>query len=184
MLCALVRESAELVAGVAPARRRAPHDDFRQLLARGVRRHGGAVGDEVGPAIVAFFSEDGRTGAHARRACDAALQLREEVDCHADALRVSDGRSFWSQLGLSSAAAEPGPVAATALRLAQLAAPGRILLSETTAARIAGGFELRSLGATPFAGSAAPVRVFDLVDHAGRLYRRSRRPGRIRAAGE
>ena len=53
-------------------------------------------------------------------------------------------------------------------RLCSLAKPGQTLVSEVTAAKLGGGFELRELPAEQVKGKAQPIRVFELLGRDGR----------------
>src|SRR5436190_11474854 len=97
---------------------------------------------------------------HARRACYAALQLRDELRRYADELRRTAALNFSVRMGLNSGEVVVGKIGddlrmdytaqghtvGLAARMEQLAEAGRVYLSEHTATLASGFFRLRSLG--------------------------------------
>jgi adenylate cyclase len=149
---------------------------FFQLLAAGVERFEGFVDKFTGDGIMALFGAPIAHEDHAQRACWAALHLREELRRYADELRIQQGMSFSTRIGLNSGEVvvgtigddlrmeytAQGHVVGLAQRMEQVAAADRVALSEHTAQLVAPYFALRDLGKVRLKGAAEPVGVFEL----------------------
>src|SRR6266849_6919104 len=113
---------------------------------------------------------------HAQRACYAALHLRDRLRAYADELRLDPGVNFSFRLGLNSGEVIVGKIGddlrmdytaqghtvGLAQRMEQLAEPGKVYLTEHTAALVAGFFALEDLGPFALKGVRDPVHVFEL----------------------
>jgi class 3 adenylate cyclase/tetratricopeptide (TPR) repeat protein len=149
---------------------------FFRILAAGVERFGGFVDKFTGDGIMAIFGAPIAYEDHAERACHAALHLRDTLKAHADTLRAERHLDFSVRMGLNSGEVVGGRVGDSermeytaqghtvglASRMENLAAPGHILVTEHTAALVAGLFDLADLGPRTVKGVRAPMRVFDL----------------------
>src|SRR6058998_2810757 len=94
---------------------------------------------------------------HAQRACHAAVHLREQLRRYAQDLKRTRGVSFAVRMGLNSGEVIVGKIGddlrmdytaqghtvGLAQRMEQLADPGRVYLTEHTAALVAGYFRDR-----------------------------------------
>jgi class 3 adenylate cyclase/tetratricopeptide (TPR) repeat protein len=152
-------------------------DGFLAVLAEGVERFEGTVEQFTGDGIMALFGAPVAQEDHARRACHAALQLRDDVHRFADELRRAEGLELSVRMGLNSGEVVVGGIADdhrhahTALghtvnlaqRMESLARPGAIYASAHTAALVGGYFELTELGGLTVKGLAEPVAVFELA---------------------
>lgn len=148
-----------------------------ELMCDSVDRFGGWIANYTGDGIEAVFELESAAGDHASRACHAALCLR-------DAIRVPTAHLFGDRalklsirIGLNSGEVLVGTLGsgqnryytangypiALAKRTEGLALPGRIYLTEHTAALVAGGLHLTDLGTFDVRGAEAPVRVFELA---------------------
>ena len=119
---------------------------------------------------------------HAHRACYAALHLVEELRRFAQELKRERGLTFATRIGLNSGEVvvgkigddlrmdytAQGRVVGIAARLQTLADPGEVYVSDTTAALVAGFFELESLGEFRLKGVSQPMRVCSL-EGVGRM---------------
>jgi tetratricopeptide (TPR) repeat protein len=151
-------------------------DRLLRILADGVHRLEGTVNQYTGDGIMALFGAPLAHEDHAQRACYAALGLREELRRYTDELRRSRGLGFAVRMGLNSGEVVVGKIGddlrmdytahgqtvGLAARMEQLAHPGTVYLTASTARRVEGYFELRDLGAFEIKGAAEPIPVFEL----------------------
>jgi class 3 adenylate cyclase len=124
-------------------------DGFFRLLAEGVHRFEGTVNQYTGDGIMALFGAPIAHEDHARRACWAALHLRDELRRYAEDLKRTRGVAFAVRMGLNSGDVVVGRIGddlrmdytaightvGLAQRMEQLAEPGRIYLTAHTAGR-------------------------------------------------
>src|SRR5262249_23198932 len=130
----------------------------------------------TGDGIMALFGAPIAHEDHGRRACYAALYLRDELRRHADDLRRNAALNFSVRMGMNSGEVVVGKIGddlrmdytaqghtvGLPARTEQLAEPGRVYLTEQTARLVSGFFRLRELGPFKLKGAHAPVRVYDL----------------------
>jgi class 3 adenylate cyclase len=178
VLFADVKSSMELAERVDPEEWHAILDRFFQILADGVHRFEGTVNQYTGDGIMALFGAPIAHEDHAQRACYAALQLQDELKRYADELRVAKGLNFSVRMGLNSGEVVVGKIGddlrmdytaqghavGLAQRMEQLAETGKALLTQHTAKRVAGFFQLRDLGTSEIRGVEQPVGIFELED--------------------
>jgi class 3 adenylate cyclase/tetratricopeptide (TPR) repeat protein len=150
---------------------------FFALLSAGVERFEGFVDKFTGDGIMALFGAPIAHEDHARRACLAALHLRDELREYANELRLSRGLDFSVRMGINSGEVVVGEIGddlrmeytaqghtvGLAQRMEQLAAAQSIYVSESTAGAAAGYVALRDLGAATIKGVSEPLQVFELV---------------------
>jgi class 3 adenylate cyclase len=150
--------------------------DLIELMCDAVSRFGGWIGNFTGDGVQGVFETHGRDGDHARRACEAALWLRErlhrwsvsernrqgDLDVH---IGINSGEALIGTLGEHHGRCFTvcGYMVALAKRMETLAAPGCIYLSEHTAQLVSEQLELADLGQFEVKGARAPVGVFELV---------------------
>jgi class 3 adenylate cyclase len=181
-----VKGSMDLIRAVALEEWWSVIDGLFEVMCEGVYRFGGWVAGFTGDGIKAVFESAEETDDHARRACDAALWLRDAIREPAAELRGEHGLELSVRIGINSGEVLTGTIGdryrrcytvngyavALAKRIETIARPGRIYLSEHTAALVAGVAQLRDLGAYEVKGAEVPVGVFELVrtsrdrDHA------------------
>ena len=153
-----------------------------ELMSEGVTRFGGWVGNFTGDGVEAVFELTARTDCHARRACQAALWLRDAIGKTAAEVRTLHGLDLTVRIGINSGEVVTGTLGhprrgyytasgyavALAKRTETLAQPGRIYLTENTAAllTLADSAQLRELGAFEVRGADAPIEMFELVGSA------------------
>ena len=151
-------------------------DRLFQILSQGVHRHEGTVNQYTGDGIMALFGAPIAHEDHARRACHAALEMRDELRRFTEQLRVERGLDCAIRMGLHSGEVVVGRIGddlrmdytaqgATvnlAARMEQIAAPGHVYVSEHTAHLAKGFFRFRELGPTRVKGVEASVRVHEL----------------------
>jgi predicted ATPase/class 3 adenylate cyclase len=151
-------------------------DGFFQILTDGVHRFEGTINQYTGDGIMALFGAPIAHEDHARRACYAALHLRDELRRYADELRRSRGLNFSVRLGLHSGPVVVGKIGddlrmdytaqgqtvGVASRVEQLAEAGCVYLTQEVARAVGRYFELRDLGEFELKGVAVPLRVHAL----------------------
>jgi class 3 adenylate cyclase/tetratricopeptide (TPR) repeat protein len=177
VLFADVKGSMELAEQVDAEAWHAILDRFFQILSDGVHRFEGTVNQYTGDGIMALFGAPIAHEDHVQRACYAALQLRDELRAYSDELRLSRGLDFSVRMGIHSGEVVVGKIGddlrmdytaqghtvGLAQRMEQLAAAHSICMTETTAGRAEGYFDVRDLGEAAIKGVAEPVHVFELL---------------------
>ena len=172
-----VQGSMELAERTDPETLRRVMDRFFAILSEGVHRFEGTVDKFTGDGIMALFGAPIAHEDHARRACYAALELRERLAEYEDELRRSEGLNFSVRVGINSGEVVVGSIGedlelsytaigqtvGLAQRMEQLAAPGSAYLTEHTAALVQGFFELRDLGSFEVKGLSDPIGVHELT---------------------
>lgn len=149
-----------------------------ELMGEGVCRCGGWVGSFTGDGIKGVFEAPDAAEAHARGACDAALWLRDALRRPAAELLDERGLELAVRIGINSGEVVTGTIGdrygrfytatgyavALAKRIEALALPGRVYVSEHTAALVDRTHQLRSLGSFSVKGAQLPVGVFELME--------------------
>jgi class 3 adenylate cyclase len=152
-----------------------------ELMCESVHRFRGWVVNFTGDGVVAVFEPLAAAGQHARRACEAALWLRDAMRQPAVEVRREHGLDLSIRLGLNSGEVLTGTIGerysqyytaagytvALARRMETLALPGRIYLTEHTAALLGATVRLRDLGAFEVKGAQFPLGVFELLEADG-----------------
>ncbi len=176
VLFADVKGSMDLQEGMDPEEWHGIMDRFLQILTEGVHRFEGTVNQYTGDGIMALFGAPIAHEDHAQRACYAALHLTEELRRYATELRRERALSFSVRMGINSGDVVVGKIGddlrmdytaqghtvGLAARMEELAEPGTAYLTEHTAARVEGYFELDNLGEFKLPGSREPLRVHEL----------------------
>jgi class 3 adenylate cyclase/tetratricopeptide (TPR) repeat protein len=152
-------------------------DRFLAISARAVHALEGTVNQFTGDGLLAVFGAPLAHEDHARRACLAVLELQREVAGLAAEVARRDGVRFAARCGLNSGEVIVGAIGddvhmdfvpignTTALgkRIESLAPAGSVAISASTAALVAGEFQVRDLGEFEIKGAPAPQRVFELL---------------------
>ncbi|PYN42530.1 MAG: hypothetical protein DMD95_16525 [Candidatus Rokuibacteriota bacterium] len=150
-------------------------DHVFEILTAEVHRFEGTINQFTGDGVMALFGAPLAHEDHARRACHAALSAMEELRAYADTLRP-DGLELSVRMGINSGEVVVGKIGddlrmdytaqghcvGLAARMEQMAAPGTVLLTETTARLVEGFFALADAGLRSTKGVSAPIRVFEL----------------------
>src|SRR5213592_3208972 len=102
VLFADVKGSMELAEQLDPEEWSRIMQRFFQILSEGVERFEGFVDKFTGDGIMALFGAPIAHEDHARRACYAALHLRDEIANYATELRRQHGVGFSTRMGLNS----------------------------------------------------------------------------------
>src|SRR5580765_7142907 len=122
-------------------------DRFFAILSEGVHRFEGTINQYTGDGIMALFGAPIAHEDHARRACYAALRLKEKLREYAEQLKRTRGESFLVRMGLNSGEVVVGKIGddlrmdytaqgqtvGLAARMEQLAEAGWIYLTDHTA---------------------------------------------------
>src|SRR4051794_21703331 len=160
VLFADITGSMELASQVDAEDWRHVMDGFFALLCDGVHRFEGTVNKFTGDGIMALFGAPIAHEDHARRACYAAMHLREELARYAGDMRREHGLNFSVRMGVNSGEVVVGAVGddlnvdytaightvGLASRVEQLAEPGKPYMTAATAALVHGWFRLHELG--------------------------------------
>ena len=176
VLFADVKGSMELAEQLDPEEWSRIMQRFFQILSEGVERFEGFVDKFTGDGIMALFGAPIAHEDHARRACYAALHLRDEIANYATELRRQHGVGFSTRMGLNSGAVVVGRIGddlrmdytaqghtvGLAQRMEALAEPNTCFLAAATVQLVAGYFALDDLGEFQVKGVAMPVRVHRL----------------------
>ena len=150
--------------------------DVIELMGEAVHRFGGWVGNFTGDGVQGVFETPGGRE-HARRACNAALCVRESLQTHATQCEHARRFDVDVHMGINSGEVLTGTIGqrhsrhytacgytvALAKRMETLAKPGGIYVSEHTAALLGDELELCDLGFFDVKGASCPVGVFELV---------------------
>ena len=176
----------DLVGSTALSARLDPEDmgavirAYHGACAEVVERWGGHVAKYMGDGVLAYFGWPRAHEDEAERAVRAGLELVEAVSARdAPGLALGGGREkrlpLAARVGIATglvmvgeligegAAREQTVVGETpnlAARLQALAAPGSVVISQTTRRLVGGLFELADLGPVPLKGFAAPLSAF------------------------
>lgn len=151
-------------------------DRFFSILSEGIHRFEGTVNQYTGDGVMALFGAPIAHEDHALRACHAALLLKSTLRRFADELRLRRGVNLSVRVGLNSGEVVVGKIGddlrmdytaqghtvGLAARMESIAEPGRVYLTEYTAARVKGYFDLRDLGEMEIKGSRQPLQVYAL----------------------
>jgi len=150
-------------------------DRVFEILAASVHRLEGTINQFTGDGVMALFGAPVAHEDHARRACHAALVARDALRAYADTLRAR-GIELGVRMGINSGEVVVGKIGddlrmdytaqghavGLAARVEQLATPGTVLLTETTARLVEGFFVLADAGLQSLKGVNAPIRVVEL----------------------
>ncbi len=168
---------------------------WREVMARlfalscdAVHDYEGTVDKFTGDGMMAIFGAPIAHEDHARRACYAALELQEALAAYAEELRSDQGIDLAIRIGLNSGEVVVGAIGddlemdytaightvGLAQRAEQLAEPGKVCLTEHTAALIEGFLELADLGEFEPKGAGGALRIYELTG-------RSEATGRVEA---
>lgn len=172
-----VQSSMELAESVDSETWRTVMDGFYSLLGECVNRFEGTVNKFTGDGAMVLFGAPIAHEDHARRACYAALLLRDELERYARSVRRDYGLSFSARMGLNSGEVVVGGIGhdlnmdytaigntvGLAARMEALAEPDKPYLTKGTAALVEGYFALEDVGELKVKGIEAPVHAFALV---------------------
>ena len=149
------------------------------LMGDAVRRYGGTVAQRSGDGIMAIFGIPFIQEDHAERACHAALALQQAVQAHDARPRWTRENKLQVRVGLSSgrvlaadtedaagrviAHGVSGSVVHLARRMEAAAAPGSVVVSESTHQLVGHKFECSSLGIAALKGFTQPQSLYEVL---------------------
>lgn len=184
LFCDLVG-STQLAHGIDAERLRAILARYFERMAAVVDRHGGRVEKYIGDAVLAVFGIPVAHEDDALRACRAALDMRAELADLNEELRLGFGVSLEVRSGINTGEVVAGDVTDDrslitgdavnlAARLEQNAAPGTILLGESTYRLVRGSVVAEPSSRIEAKGFDRPLVAYRL-DDAGAVAARVRR---------
>jgi adenylate cyclase len=148
-----------------------------EAMCEGVSLFGGWVMAFTGDGVMALFEGSIGSEGHSRRACEAALWLRDMVEGRREQLQGRRGLDLSVRIGINSGEVLTGVMGrrhgrtftangyaiALAKRVETLATPGCVWVSEQTAQLLADGANLCDRGLFAVKGASSKVRVFELL---------------------
>jgi adenylate cyclase len=183
VLFADVVHSMDIAAAVGPERLRELMSELFDRCADVVARYGGTVDRFTGDGMMAVFGAPMALEDHAIRACVAALDIQRGVGDLAVDVRTRDGVDLAIRIGLNSGEVIAGEVGSRAKsyttigdqvgmaqRMESIAAPGGVMLSESTARLVEGEAVLGERQLAQIKGSADPVAAYSLQSVTGRHF--------------
>ncbi len=173
----------DLVGSTAVAERLDPeeyHELLEQYLAlafREVYRFEGIVNQLAGDGLMALFGAPIAHEDAPQRAVWAALAIRDALDHFNRQLEADRGLRLPARIGINTGPVVVGTVGNDlkmdytaigdttnlAARLEELASPGAVLVSETTARLVRGFFRMRSVGPVTVKGKNEPVTTYEIM---------------------
>jgi adenylate cyclase len=170
VLFADVVRSMDIAASLGPERLREIMTELVGRSAAVVQRYGGTVDKFTGDGIMALFGAPVALEDHAFRACLAALHIQEEAESLAKQVQHHDDVALLLRVGLNSGQVIAGEIGAgprgytaigeqvgLAQRMESAAAPGEVMLSESTARLVEGSTVLGEPQMVHIKGSDKPV---------------------------
>ncbi|MBT2322216.1 AAA family ATPase [Variovorax paradoxus] len=178
-LFADIKGSMALLDGMDPEVAQQVIDPALRLMMSAVYRYEGYVAQALGDGIFAFFGAPIAREDHARRALYAALSMQEQMKAYgARLLRekglpavqirvgIHTGEVVVRSIPTDDRRADYVPIGHStglAARIEHVAAPGSVVVSESTHRLTEGYFEFRSLGSVPLKGVSANVNLFEVA---------------------
>jgi class 3 adenylate cyclase/pimeloyl-ACP methyl ester carboxylesterase len=177
VLFADIKGSLAIIEGADPEEASRILDGAIRVMMDAVHRYEGTVNRVMGDGVMALFGAPIAHEDHAVRACYAALAIQRAMQAHAAETRQTLGVEVSVRVGLHSGEVVVraigndlsvdydaiGPTVHLASRMEQLASPGAIRLTASTAKLAEGFIELQALGKVPIKGLSQPVEAFDLL---------------------
>ena len=177
VLSADLKGSMELLADRDPEEARRLLGPVLDQMIEAVRRYEGTVSQVMGDGIMALFGAPLSHEDHAVRACYAALWMQESVKRYAEDVSRQEGALIQVRIGLTSGEVvvhafgsnlpmnytAVGRTTLLAARLAQLAAPGSVVITADTL-RLAEGYVcVESLGPMAVKGLSEPADAYEVT---------------------
>jgi class 3 adenylate cyclase/tetratricopeptide (TPR) repeat protein len=170
-------DSTPLAARLGPEAMHTLLNQFFELSLGEVHRYEGTINQFLGDGCMALFGAPIAHEDHARRAVLAAVGLQRRLREGPAALGQPPGVEVAVRMGLNTGVVIVGAIGDNlrmdytavgdttnvAARLQQAAAPGQIIMAETTHRLVAGYCTTRSLGALTLKGKAEPVSAWEVL---------------------
>ena len=170
VLFADVVHSMDIAAAVGAERLREIMTELFNRSSRTVQRYGGTVDKFTGDGVMAMFGAPIAFEDHALRACRAALDVQKDAKALAAEVNDRDNITLQLRVGLNSGEVitgdiGSGPLAYTAVgeqvgmaqRMESVAAPGAVMVSESTARLVESNTILGELELVHIKGAHLPV---------------------------
>jgi adenylate cyclase len=156
-------------------------NEYFEQMVEIVFRYEGTLDKFVGDEIMALYGSPVKHEDDAVRAVRTALDMLEVLDqwnservargqvpVHIG-IGINSGEVVAGYLGSSKALEYTviGDAVNVGSRLCSAAKPGQILVSEATATRLHGGFELREQSPIPLKGKSVPLRIYAVIGEVG-----------------
>ncbi len=181
LFCDLVNSTA-LAERLGPETMHLLLNRFFELALAEVHRYEGTINQFLGDGFMALFGAPITHEDHARRAALAALGLQKALHEHRAELGAEVGAELAVRTGLNTGWVVVGRIGDhlrmdytavgdttnLAARLQQIAPPGSILASETTARLLQGAIEMEALDPVQVKGKTEPIRPHRLLGAARR----------------
>jgi class 3 adenylate cyclase/tetratricopeptide (TPR) repeat protein len=176
VLFADLKNSMELLAGRDAEAARGILDPVLQLMMDAVHHYEGTVNQVMGDGIMALFGAPIAHEDHAVRACYAALRMQEHARRYAADVRRSLDVEIGIRVGLNSGDVvvrsigndlqmdytAVGQTTHLAARMEDMAAPGSILATASTARAAEGYVEIAPLGSRPVKGMEEALEIYEI----------------------
>jgi class 3 adenylate cyclase/tetratricopeptide (TPR) repeat protein len=178
--------STALASRLDPEALRAVMSRFYNVMRGEIERHGGRVDKFIGDAVVAFFGVPVAHEDDALRAVRAAAGMRAALAVLNDELDQRFGVRLQTRTGVNTGDVLAGDVSRSdtftvgdavnvAARLEQAAAPGEVVLGETTYQLVRHAARIEQIGSLAVKGKDDPLpayRLVDVAEHAPSMPRR------------
>ena len=177
-------DSVGLARRLGPERMHVLLNRFFELALHAVHRYGGTVNQFLGDGLMALFGAPLAHEDHARRGVLAAQELHDSLQQHQEDFRYLQGQlsheaphQLQVRMGLHTGTVVVGSIGDNlrmdytavgdttnlAARFQQLAEPGAILISDTTAKLVQDEVRVDALGPVYVKGITDPVRVYKVI---------------------
>lgn len=152
-------------------------DGVFDIVTRTVHAFEGTINQYTGDGAMALFGAPVAHEDHARRACYAALRLRDELRQYASQVKLRHGINLGCRMGLNTGDVVVGTigddlrldytahgfVVGIAARMQQIASPGTVYLAQGTAELVEGFCDLSAVDAVEVKGVSEPVATYELI---------------------
>ncbi|HEY7703818.1 MAG TPA: AAA family ATPase [Acidimicrobiia bacterium] len=161
VLFADIAGSTSLIESLDPEEAAALIGSVIRVMVKAVEQYGGTSLDELGDGILAVFGAPTSVEDHARRACEAGLEIPPGVT-------IATGGRAQVRVGIHAgetyvrAGRPTGLPLHVAARLQQMAEPGQIIITESTLRLAGAGLQAKPLGMREVRGVAEPLALFAL----------------------
>jgi len=177
VLFADLTDSTELAEQLGPERMHALMDRAFQCILAQVHRYEGTVNQFTGDGVMALFGAPLALEDAPRKAVIAALAIHSALEALDEEVRSANGRGFQMRVGINTGPVVVGKIGDDlrmdytavgdttnlAARLEQLAAPGGVVVSESTRRLSEGYFDFRALEPTIVKGKGTAIRAFEVL---------------------
>lgn len=176
VLIADVVRSMDVAAALGAERLREIMSELFDQCAIIVQRLGGTVDKFTGDGVMVLFGAPEALEDHAFRACLAALEIQQQTHRLAAAVALRDGVNLYMRVGLNSGRVVIGEIGSSSLnytaigeqvgmaqRMQEMAPPGGVMLSASTARLVADRTILSETELVHIKGSPDPVAAHQLL---------------------